>query len=542
VTEHLAYARRASGLVRGLGLFDTFAVAFMNQGLVASISLTLTLGLGVFLGGNLIIAAIISTVLAGIGFTLVWGILGGSMPRSGGPYVYNSRILHPLVGIAQSFGDALIWLWWIGTLAPLAVDPGLVTTFEFLGWNDAAAWLQQDYALFIVASAINLTGFLHVVVGIVPFARAQRAFLFVGTLGAVVMGIVFTVTSRATFTARWDALAAQYDSLDYAAFIDKVDTAVKASGVPNGVPATWNWPDTLGVMFAMSWLFAYGYSAAFVGGEVRRPERNMILGQLLAVLVPFVFVVWIAWALYHSVGFEFLSAASWNDYQTGEGGGVEGYTLPWATSVFGLVAVATESRIWPALVGLAFVLFNVWWVALSYLAFPRTLFAWGMDRIGPRWFTDINPRFASPVKTAVVCFVFGEVLIGSFVFVSSNQLQNLTLTGMEITSVFAVTAIAALLFPYLKRSRAVWDISPYRRWRFLGVPVVVWGAIANLIYLAILLYALVVMKASTAFQWFTFGMFVVVWVLGIAWYWFWRDRSRLVGIDVRRTYDELPPE
>ena len=92
---------------------DAFAVGFMNQGLTPSIWVVVSLGLGVFLGGNLIYACIISAVLAGIGFPLVWGILGGSMPRSGGEYVYNSRIIHPVYGIAQSFGDAAIWLMWL---------------------------------------------------------------------------------------------------------------------------------------------------------------------------------------------------------------------------------------------------------------------------------------------------------------------------------------------------------------------------------------------------------------------------------------------
>ena len=57
------------------------------------------------------------------------------MPRSGGEYIYNSRIIHPIYGIAQSFGDAAIWLMWIYVLAPLAVNPGLTTTFNYMGWQ-----------------------------------------------------------------------------------------------------------------------------------------------------------------------------------------------------------------------------------------------------------------------------------------------------------------------------------------------------------------------------------------------------------------------
>ena len=80
----ITFARKASGLVRGLSMWDAFGVGFMNQGLTPSIWVMISLGLSVYLGGNLIIATVLSLVLAGIGFPLVWGILGGSMPRSGG--------------------------------------------------------------------------------------------------------------------------------------------------------------------------------------------------------------------------------------------------------------------------------------------------------------------------------------------------------------------------------------------------------------------------------------------------------------------------
>jgi len=85
VAEELSFARKASGLVRGLSMLDAFGVGFMNQGLTPSIWFVITFGLGVFLGGNLIIASVISVVLAGIGFPIVWGVLGGSMPRAGAP-------------------------------------------------------------------------------------------------------------------------------------------------------------------------------------------------------------------------------------------------------------------------------------------------------------------------------------------------------------------------------------------------------------------------------------------------------------------------
>ena len=50
MSEEFAYARKASGLVRGLSMMDAFAVGFMNQGITPSMYLIFTLGLGSFLG------------------------------------------------------------------------------------------------------------------------------------------------------------------------------------------------------------------------------------------------------------------------------------------------------------------------------------------------------------------------------------------------------------------------------------------------------------------------------------------------------------
>ena len=82
--SEMAYARKASGLVRGLSLIDAFGVGFMNQGLTPSMWVMISLGLGVYTGGNLIIATLLSVLLCGISFPLVWGILGAACPAAAG--------------------------------------------------------------------------------------------------------------------------------------------------------------------------------------------------------------------------------------------------------------------------------------------------------------------------------------------------------------------------------------------------------------------------------------------------------------------------
>ena len=536
--EQMAFARKASGLVRGLSFIDAFGVGFMNQGLTPSMWVMISFGLGVYTGGNLIWATLISALLCGVGFSLVWGILGGSMPRSGGEYIYNSRIIHPIVGIAESFGNAFVWIMWIYILAPWTVDPGLVMMFEFLNLPAAAEFCTQPIALFLIASLVNLIALLFVVFGVKVFARVQKVIMVLGVAGCTVILLVFTFTSHDAFVMAWNNLAAQFGSIDYEGFLTAARAAIADAG--GVLPKTWNWFDTLGVMVAGSWLFAYSYCITFIAGEVKRPDKTIILANLSAILVPAAFMVWLAAALYHSVGFEFLSATAWVDNM---GEGLAGYTLPWAPNFVGLAAVINHNGFVVFMMAMSFIVFNLWWVALSYLAFPRILFAWGMDRMGPKWFADIDYRWASPVKNHILCFILGEIGIAIYAFVM-DPMTGLSVTGMEIVSVFGITALAAAIFPFSKKAKHIWESSPYKSWKILGIPVVTIGAVFNLVYLGILFYFFFFMKEMGE-QELVKGsliMYAIIWGLGIAWYFYWKARNKKVGVDVKMTFGELPPD
>ena len=532
MAEELAFARKASGLVRGLSMWDAFGVGFMNQGLTPSIVVLTSLGVGVYTGGNMIIAIVLSVILAGIGMPIVWGVLGGSMPRSGGEYIYNSRIIHPVIGIAESFGNAFVWIMWIYVLAPWVADPGVAMIAQFTGWTALSDFATSVWGMFIIATIANVVAFMFVVFGIRIFARAQKVVMAVGIGGCIVLCVVLSIRAG-NFQASWDAVAQQYDSLSYTAFLSGVEGLAGEA-----MPTTWNWFDSIGVMVAASWAFAYAYCMAFIAGEVKRPDKTIILANLFAVLVPGVFCLWTAIALYQ-IDFNFLSAAFWFD---NSGETLAGYNLPYSTNYVALGFIM-EPQAWLGVVyALSYIAFGLWWVALSYLAFPRIIFAWGMDRMGPKWFTDINPRFASPVKNHILCLILGEAGIALYVFWTNSPLQGLAVTGLEVVTVFGVTAIAALMFPYVKRARGVWESSPYRNWKLLGIPVITIGAIVDLIYLGILFVFFFIMPDLRSFTTTGIVFFVCIWAAGIAWYFFWKQRSKTVGVDVSMTYGELPPE
>jgi len=405
-----------------------------------------------------------------------------------------------------------------------------------MGMPQVADFLTTPIAVFLISSVVSFIALLFVVFGMKVFATIQKVVMALGIAGVIVILVVFTFTSRDAFVQAWNGMAAQYGSLDYAGFLAAVKSAAADAG--DVIPATWNWFDTLGVMVAGSWLFAYSYCITFIAGEVKRPDKTIILANLSAILVPAFFMTWLAIVLYRTVGFEFLSATAWLDNM---GEGLAGYTLPWSTHFVGLAAVISQNKFVVFMMALSFILFNLWWVALSYLAFPRILFAWGMDRMGPKWFADIDYRWASPVKNHILCFVLGEIGIALYAF-RGNPMEGLSVTGLEIVSVFGVTAIAAALFPFSKKARSIWETSPYRKWNILGIPVITIGAFFNLVYLAILFYFFIVMPDLEGLTTSSLILYGVIWALGIAWYFYWKWRNRQVGVDSDMTFGELPPD
>src|SRR5690606_40808815 len=115
-------------------------------------------------------------------------------------------------------------------------------------------------------------------------------------------------------------------------------------------------------------------------------------------------------------------------------------------------------------------------------------------------------------------------------------------TGLEIVSVFGVTAIAATVFPFVKKVKHVWEASPYNKWRILGIPAVTIGGIVNLIYLAILFVFFIVMPDLEGLALGSLLFYIFIWALGVGWHYFWKARNKEIGIDVGMAYGGLPPE
>src|SRR3954451_22823946 len=105
------FLRNATGLVKGWSAFDAFAYAFMSVNLVA---LGMFYSLAIF-GYQPDGSAILSIVITAIGMTfmsIAYAGLIAAMPRAGGDYVWQTRVLDGIPGavIGGAFGAIATFL------------------------------------------------------------------------------------------------------------------------------------------------------------------------------------------------------------------------------------------------------------------------------------------------------------------------------------------------------------------------------------------------------------------------------------------------
>ena len=529
MAEDLVFARKASGLVRGLDMWDAFGAGLMTCQPIATLWLMVGIALSLYPTGNLLISIAIGAVTAGIGAPLVWGILSGSMPRAGGEYVYNSRILHPAIALGAVFCNIIAIFYWNWYIATWLGVPALQLWAQYMGLWSFADWCASNTGLVVLGLIAVIVGFASVAFSMKSYALIQKIMLIPAIGGVIVLIVALFLSSKADFIANWNAIATEYKSLDYEAFI--------AAAGP--LPDTWDWRGTFGAFSGVYALFVYNYAIAYLSGEVKRPDKALLGANVLAVWTPIILGFLTVIGLYRILAFNFLSASAAQSF----GAGVEGYTAPFSPDYLTLTWIASgKSGIVAWAIMLAFVAVIWLEITIAILIVGRAWLSWGLDRMGPKWFTDVSPQFAQPFKNLVVVAVIFAVGVIAMVLWFSSSLAGLVGGGLQFASVFLITGIAGFLFPFRKNVRGIWEASPYRTWKIGPVPIISIGAVLYLAFIIAMLYYSFIEPTTRLTTGKSIILFVGAWAAGIIWYFVWKAKSKKQGIDVSITFGELPPE
>ena len=125
------FVRQSTGLVREASALDaTIFNAVFSAPVGATLAWGVFFALSAFRGADLITATLISFVI-NVPVIIMMALLASSMPRTGGDYVWVSRILKPPLATVSNFGAAFSAMigatFWARYFPVSALGPILVT-------------------------------------------------------------------------------------------------------------------------------------------------------------------------------------------------------------------------------------------------------------------------------------------------------------------------------------------------------------------------------------------------------------------------------
>ena len=155
------FLRKATGLVKGWSKFDAFLYSFMSVNFV-TLGLFFALSVLAFVPtGQVLPALLISGVFVTF-LVITYAGLISVMPRAGGDYVWQSRVMGGGIAfvLAVTGWWFILWYWApiYGNILNVEVLQPLAATFK---WDGLTTWLATDNGLFVVILAtVVLAGYL----------------------------------------------------------------------------------------------------------------------------------------------------------------------------------------------------------------------------------------------------------------------------------------------------------------------------------------------------------------------------------------------
>ncbi len=559
------FVRRATGLVREIGLPTAVIIGLCNviglgwqKRVFQVVGWTPVRESEYFLGIHPMTMAFL---LGGILVLLTawcYASLAAAMPRSGGGYVFISRIIHPAAGFIGG---------WLATWAT-AVSYGLigVAVMESLIIFGGLAGIQVPESF---SSPLGL--FLFGLVVIVIFSGI--AFFGVRIYGYflwalfIVPAIILLLVYILFLTANPDTLNAGIQSL-FGVQADRVTRAAIDQGMARIAAGNTYWGAVATALIGAVWAYGGYVASTFVAGEVKEGARNVPRAVLTTGIVVILLYVTISLLLGRAsamIGrvddFSLGSAIGFMNYG---GGDWKAAGLPkiggWMPMVAAMQAAGLGMGNW---VMFLLVLFSAMWVANDIPPFilttSRTVFAMAFDRMLPEAFADVSERFHSPTWAIVgvsVVAVFGAAAEsdlfssagigpgqGSLIYALINPGGALTATDIWGGIFDTLVVLAALLFAYRKAD--IFERSPFRQSKTTLTVVGAAAVIANLWALWTFIthpkgwYIFGITDLVTAMP-FIFSLVLIL--AAVAIYAYYANRNRVTGVDMRTIFATIPPE
>ena len=206
------FTRRASGLVRVMSPYSAFIYNVLTMGLI--FPWTYVWAPTAFQGSNLVLGIFFAFLFElPIALAYVW--LATALPRSGGDYVFQSRVFGGGFGFTVVFAFFVVWiLQWVALSGWLMAVLGIAPTFIGLGVTlnnqamvDFGAWAATTNGIIIISILNAALSLVLLVTGFRNYVRFQFVMWYAILASFAVMLILFFTTNAGDFRSSIDGFA-----------------------------------------------------------------------------------------------------------------------------------------------------------------------------------------------------------------------------------------------------------------------------------------------------------------------------------------------
>src|SRR5713101_5193670 len=539
------FVRQASGLVRDVSMANALffnIAAFVGTSVGWAIAFYALYPEWQALGISAYAYIAVLTGIACYFLGMIFASLTTAMPRSGGDYVFTSRIISPFWGWIESwtlFGSALTIIGFEIIVATRNIQlTGILLGVAFPGstFGGAQNWFQDNTSKIIVGIIILL-----VIAGI--------AILKTRTFHKVVLGLtIFAIVSvvinfLGAFTVDENSMKLAMPLLGTTS--KKVIDSATQAGYSLNVPG-FAFIGLAGVASVVLFQYIGFQFSSYIAGEVKGNVKRTVFIAIIGALIFAVFMN----SVYMDVqgnhfGFNLVNAWGFL-YWTGGAAPLNGQ--PPFTPV---MATAVHPGAWPLwlIVALGNITLNVLLCPVYAIFLSRIVLAWALDRQIPEWFSVVNERTNAPLRVIILAVLLGAVFYVLTFFglsLASTTFFGILLAGLT----WIMPGLNAILIPY--RRPDLFQLTN-NTGKFLGLPRLVWYGILWLIFIVPVYAAAFVwpvikglLTSGSAYLALSnssgVGWALVFIVVAIVIYFVMRFVNTSRGINVKMIFQELPPD
>ncbi len=537
-TASRLFVRNSTGLVRSASAVDaTIFNAVISAPVGSTIAYSIFFTLVSFPGAD-VVGVLILVALINIPVLIMFALLGASMPRVGGDYVWVSRVLSPPLALISNLcmimGGLLGAAFFAKFFSLLALGPVLVALGSFANNNTLINWgtsFQTNNSWILGASLFMVAlQTLILIRGTKATFRWQNYSFIIAMAGTLIAFVVLLVGSQGDFFSHFNALNKSFGGGNVAAVIRGAPGA--ASAAPNFFSSA-----TLPTLFSIQGFMMWNFWSVYMSGELksasnRRRQLSVMFGALGWDAVLLIIGVLL---LFRVAGYNFVYALNF--------AGNAAYHIPSGPFYPFLASLVFNTPILTIIIMGSFLFWSLPSMIANTFMPIRSFFAWSFDRLMPERLANVNERTHSPVNAIIVTNVIIAALVIWSVY--GNQFQ-LVLGLIVLAGALAViiVGLAAIALPL--RRPDLYQASPANV-KFLGIPVLyIVGTLSIAEFIGIIAISFInplsVMNGNRNDWWWIPTWLIALILGGALLYYVPRFIRARQGVNIGFVYKELPPE